>query len=85
MRPAGCPHDARNPPTGFEWGALLAPELTGSSVGIGVLPGTVVGGEDDDRVGGLGADCIHNATDVVVEFHELVRVVAEPGLALEHF
>ena len=77
------PHDARHPPAAFEARTFLAAERHGAGVGIGILPGAVVGRDDDDRVGRLGADGIHDPADVVVQFQHRIRVVAELRLARE--
>ena len=56
----------------------------GAGVGPGVLPGAVVGGEDDNRVGRFGADDVHDPADVVVKLQHRIRVVAKVRLAREH-
>ena len=77
------PHDAGNAPAALEGRALLAAERRRAGVGIGVQPGAVVGRHDDDRVGRLGADRVHDPADVGVELHQRIGVVAEMRLALE--
>ena len=81
--PARRPHDAGNAPGTLERGTLLAAERGHPGIRPGILPGTVVGGEDDDGVGRLGADGVHDAADVGVELEHRVGVVAEVRLPLE--
>jgi hypothetical protein len=50
---------------------------SGPGIGIGVEQGAVIGGYDDDRIGRLRADRIHHASDIGVQLHQRVRVVAE--------
>ena len=47
-----------------------------AGVGIGILPGAVVGRDDDDGIGRLGADGIHDPADVVIQFQHRIRVTA---------
>ncbi len=81
--PARRPHDARHPEGAFEARALLAAERIGAGVGPRVLPGAVVRRVDDDGVGRLGADGVHDPADVGVHLDHLVGVVAEARLAHE--
>ena len=80
---SGPPHDGRNAPAAFKGRSLLAAERGGSGIGIGIEPGAVVGGQDDDGVGRIGTNRIHYLADVGVHFHEGIRVVAEVRLASE--
>src|SRR5262249_13620895 len=66
---SGPPHQAWHAPTTFKRRAFFASEGRGASVGVGVLPGTVVSRHDNDRVGCLRADGIHDSAYVVIEFH----------------
>ncbi len=81
--PARRPHDARDAEGAFEHAALLAAERRHPGIRPGVLPRAVVGGDDDDGVGRLGPDRVHDAADVGVELQHRVRVVAELRLAPE--
>src|SRR5262245_47614852 len=56
----GPPHDSRDPPAGFKRAAFLSTEGMRSGVGEGVLPRSVVGREDDDRVRRLGPNGVHD-------------------------
>src|SRR5438876_3166952 len=62
------PHNARNAPAGLERRAFRSTERVGAGVRVSVLPGTVVGSRDDDGVGRLRANDIHDPADVVIEF-----------------
>ena len=63
--------------------SFFATERRHPGIGPGVLPGAVVGGEDNDGVGRFGSDHVHHAANVGVEFEHRVRVVAQVRLALE--
>ena len=62
------PHQARNAKAAFEWCAFFAAERHGSRVGPGILPGTVIGRHDDDRVGRLRTNGIRDTANVVIQF-----------------
>ena len=71
----GPPHQARDAPTGFKRCAFFAAKWRGSSVGVGILPCTVVRRHDHNRVGCLRADRVHDPPDVVIELEQRVRVI----------
>ena len=58
---------AGHTPAAFERRAFFTTERGRSGIGIGVQPRAVVGRHDDDRVGRVGADFIHDLADVGIE------------------
>src|SRR5208337_4283616 len=62
--PTGAPHDAGHSETALERRALFTAERHRASVRPRILPRAIVGGDDDDSVGSLGADGIHDLANV---------------------
>jgi hypothetical protein len=63
--------------TALERRTFLAAERNGAAVRPRVLPRAIVGGDDDDGVGSLGPDFVHNLADVGIQLQHGIGVIAE--------
>jgi hypothetical protein len=74
---AGRTHDAGHAETTLERRTFLAAEWNGAGVRPRILPRAIVGGDDDDGVGSLGPDGVHDLADIGIQFQHGIRVIAE--------
>ena len=74
---AGRPHDARYTEAALERRTFFAAERNGAGVRPRILPRAIVGGDDDDGVGSVGPNFVHDLADVGIKFYHGIGVVAE--------
>ena len=77
------PHNPRDAESAFERRAFFAAERHRAGVRPCILPRAIVGGDDDDGVGSLCANRIHDLANVGIEFEHGIGIVTEVGLTLE--
>ncbi|MNV42930.1 hypothetical protein D3C71_1346300 [compost metagenome] len=75
---AGHPRDGRHAVAAFAHGALGTAKRGVARVGVYVLPGTVVGGVEDQRVlvQAQRPHFVHDAPDARIQFHDRIGILA---------